>query len=291
MTKKSNRNRIFLETSGVIYVLHGDRLMRTAVANATGNGHVKVSNFIRMEYLRGVILNLIEFYFLLKDSDSVADACIAWSQKVKQERKLKVVLMTIHRWMVDQEGWNVKERSLRRLGDEIVRMVCTFDDQFTGRTRDHLGCELGRVFFPRRAFDDEMLLRFYDRFTTIQKGVPNCYLCGFKAKQQRSLLAQKIDICSEQQQKKYRKYPGYIQQAERVGEVEATKETVPRCRWCERLGDTIIGLQSPKKAALVTADRAFVPLGEILKKDVRLLPSLAALKKQASAQNGAEDTG
>ena len=85
-----------------------------------------------MEYLRAVIVNLIEFYFLLKDSDSVADACIAWSQKVKQERKLKVVLMTIHRWMVDQEGWNVKEWSLRRLGDEIVRMVYTFHDQFTG---------------------------------------------------------------------------------------------------------------------------------------------------------------
>ncbi len=132
----------------MIYILHGDRLMQTAVGNLTGDGHVEVSNFIRMEYLRGIILNLIEFYFLLKDSESVADACIAWSQKVKQERKLKVVLMTIPRWMVDQEGWRVKDRSLRRLGDEIVRMVYTFDDHFAARAPDHLGCELARVELP-----------------------------------------------------------------------------------------------------------------------------------------------
>ncbi len=133
-----------------------------------------------------------------------------------------------------------------------------------------------------------MLLRFYDRFKTIQKRVPDCFLCGFKAKQQRSLLAQRIDIGSEEKQQKYRKYLGYVQQAKRVGEVAVTKTTLPKCRWCERLGDTIIALQSPKKAALVTADRAFLPLGEILNREVRLLPSLAELKRQASSQSGAD---
>lgn len=80
MTKKRKR-RIFLETSGVIYLLHGERRMKAAVHNATSDGRIEVSNFIRMEYLRGVIQNLIEFYFLIKESETVADALIDWSQK------------------------------------------------------------------------------------------------------------------------------------------------------------------------------------------------------------------
>lgn len=279
MPKKTKR-RILLETTGVIYELHGHSLMRAAVENATSDGRIEVSNFIRMEYLRGVILNLIELYFLIQHSDSVTDALIDWSQKVNQQRKLKIVLTTIHTWFVDQEDWQAREKSLRRLGDQIVRFAYAFDDVFARRARDHLSCELGRVFFSRRTFSEVALLKFYDRFTRIQQSVPGCRLCDFKDRQQRSLAARQIDLYSEQRRREFRSYKGYVTQAERLESATQTAETAPKCRWCERLGDSIIALQAPRKAALVTADRAFEAFGRILGREIRLLPSLAQLKRQ-----------
>jgi hypothetical protein len=210
----------------------------------------------------------------------VSDALIDWSQKVNQERKLKVVLMTISPWLVEQEDSRNREKSMRRLGDLIVRLVYYFDDIFTGRSKDRLQCRLGRVRFPRRTFGEDMLLRFYERFRAIQTSTPDCLLCRFKMKQQVGLPRRGIDLYSSDQRQKHAKNTGYVQQAERVEEALQTRETLPKCRWCERLGDTIIILQAPSKAILVTADRAFEAFGEILKREIRLLPSLAQLKRQ-----------
>jgi hypothetical protein len=60
-----------------------------------------------------------------------------------------------------------------------------------------------------------------------------------------------------------------------------TKGRAPSCGWCERLGDTIIALLAGRGVTLVTADRSFVPLGELLRRMVLLLPSLAELKLRA----------
>jgi hypothetical protein len=200
---------------------------------------------------------------------------------------LKIVLMTIDLWLVSQEDWQAKEKSLRRLGDQIVRFVCAFDEVFARRAKDHLRCELGRVFFPRRTFREDALLEFYDRFTRIQQSVPSCALCGFKDRQRRSLAAQRIDLYSGQRRQEFRSYKGYVTQAERLESAAQTAETAPRCRWCERLGDSIIALQAPPKAALVTADRAFEPFGSILGREIRLLPLLAQLKRQSEGEKQA----
>jgi len=278
MAKKRKR-RIFLETSGVFYQLHGHSLMRQAVAVATRDGRIEVSTFIRMEYLRGVVLNLIELYFLMKGSDSVADALSDWSQKVWQERKLKVVLMTIPHWLCDQQDPHAKHKSLRRLGDLILRLVDEFDERFRRRTKDHLQCRLGRLRFPPRSFDEDLLLTFYDRFKSIRDN-PRCGLCRFRDRRKRSLAARRIDLWSPERRNEFQQYPGYVKQAERLEKAAETSQTIPKCSWCERLGDSIIALQAPPKAILVTADRAFVAFGQILGQKVRLLPSLAQLKAQ-----------
>lgn len=281
------RRRIFLETSGVIYHRHGHTLMRDAVQSAVHNGVLEVSNFIRMEYVRGVVLNLIELFFLIKESDSVSDALIDWSQKVHQERKLKIVLMTINQWLVDHEEWQEKTRSLRRLGDLIVRLVYEFDEEFKGRCKDRLQCRLGRVRFPQRMFAEDMLLRFYERFKAIQMGIPDCLLCPFKAKQQAALNRRGIDICGPENQARHVGNKGYVTQAQRLAEILGKQLSTPKCRLCEQLGDTIIILQSPEKAILVTADRSFEAFCEILGREIRRLPSLAELKRQLESETSA----
>lgn len=291
MAKKSKRGSFFLETSGVIYELHGHSLMQAAVREAVGEGLVQVSNFIRMEYLRGFILNLIELYFLIKESESVDDALIDWSQKVNQERKLKVALLTVSRWMVAHEDRQAREKSLRRLGDLIVRSVYDFDETYRSRAKDRLTCKLGRVRFPRSTFSEDMLLRFYDRFRSIQAGPPGCGLCDFRDKQQRLLQKKRIDLYSQAQRDTFSSFNGYVKQAERLEEAAQITERVANCRWCERLGDSIIILQAPPQTILVTADRAFEAFGQILNREIRRLSSLAELKRRLSQQANSDETG
>ncbi len=112
---------------------------------------------------------------------------------------MKIVLMTIAAWITNQEEWQAKETSLRRLGDYIVRQVYTFDETFSRRSRDPMRCQLGRFLFPKRTFHPEMLLDFYDRFKTVQRSVPTCELCVFRGSQRRSLLAQGVDLYSPAQ--------------------------------------------------------------------------------------------
>jgi hypothetical protein len=64
-------------------------------------------------------------------------------------------------------------------------------------------------------------------------------------------------------------------------EANATREKTPNCRWCERLGDSLIALQARRGVRIVTADRTFAALGELLGVPIILLPSLVELKRAA----------
>jgi hypothetical protein len=281
MGRKRSRRRLVLDTTAVVYQLHGHTLQQAAVREVVAGAEVLVPVFVRMEYLRGVILNLIEMWCLIRESVSIEDAFIDWSQKMRQERKLKVILMTVPHWLGGQEEWRSKHITLRRLGDTILRMLREFDDAFPVASDDPLACVLGRVVIPRECYDDDLLLDFYQRFTAIQEGVPDCRQCDFRKTQRQRLGRRKLDLAGAEVRQRYAPNQGFVRQSEQVDQAVKTRARSPSCSWCARLGDTIIALQAQEHVAVVTADRTFVPLGGLLGRQVVLLPSLAELKRRA----------
>src|SRR4051812_31584812 len=127
---RTNKPRYLLDTSAVVYHRHGHTLQRAAVAEATKGGTIEVPVFVRMEYLRGVVINLIELHCLIRESVSVEDALIDWAQQIRQERKLKVVLLTISRWLIAQEEWASKDLCMDRLGELLFRLVWSFEETY-----------------------------------------------------------------------------------------------------------------------------------------------------------------
>ncbi len=240
--------------------------------------------FVRMEYLRGVVVNLIDLHSLIKESVTVEDALIDWTQLVRQERRLKVVLLTISRWLSIQDDWVSKDRSLDRLGNFILNLIWSFDEAFASPAADPLACVLGRVSIDKQESADELLLDFYERFRAIRQGVPDCKLCDFRRDQRRRLRRRDIDIAGEEARRQHAGNPGFIRQANVLREADATADRTPSCRWCERLGDSLIALQAGRGVRVVTADRTFTALRDLLGVPVVLLPSLAELKRQVSAQ-------
>jgi len=211
----------------------------------------------------------------------VQDAFIDWSQKVRQERKLKVILMTVPQWLGGQEDWQSKQVTLRRLGDLILRMLWEFDEAYPRPPGDPLACVLGRLDVPRQAYDDDLLLDFYQRFKAVQEGVPDCRLCDFRKAQRLRLRRAGLHLTGPDVRSQFASYPGFVRQSEQAELAANARSRTPACSWCERLGDTIIALQAGRGVGIVTADRTFLPLGELLGRTVLLLPSLAELKRRA----------
>lgn len=108
-------------------------------------------------------------------------------------------------------------------------------------------------------------------------------------KQQTILRLKNVDLYSEEQRKKYARSIGYVKQAERLEDLASSQDINPKCRWCERLGDSIIALHVSDKETIVTADMSFVPFGTILNREVKILPSLTELKKR-DERNSASDS-
>lgn len=163
---------------------------------------------------------------------------------MKQERKLKVILMTVPRWLDDQEDPRSRDATLRRLGEFILGTIHDFDETFPSPPDDPLSCQLGRLTAPGRGYDSDTILDFYQRFKAVQEGVPDCDLCGFRRDQRQRLRRREIDVTSDDVRRRFASNQGFVRQSEQAREADETKSRTPSCRWCERLGDTIIALQA-----------------------------------------------
>lgn len=277
---KSSR-QAFLETSGIYHAFHGDRRMKTAVKAVLDGKSVWISNYVRMEYLSGVIYNLIKLYFLIKDEETVHDALAFWTQShVNQQRKHILVILTISNFLTTQEGVESKHKTLKRLGEYIINLSYFLDQKFPRKIKDDLNCQLGKIGFADQPFNEDMLLEFVQKYDVIYKGTPSCGLCVFKEKKRRDLSRNQIDLCSKSQQDKYEKNKGYVTQAKRLEKVLEQKSEKPSCYKCRQLGDSIIAnhLRLKRNALFVTADRGFEAFGEILNFEVHLLLSAKKLK-------------
>jgi predicted nucleic acid-binding protein len=282
MAHKRSPARLLLDTSAVVHLLHGHTLQKAAVRDAVAGGRALVPVFVRMEYLRAVVVNLIEMWCLIRESVTVEDAFIDWSQKMKQERKLKVILMTVPRWLGGQEDSRSRDVALRRLGELVLGWIRDFDQTFPLPSGDPLSCQLGRLTVPASGYDDDLILDFCERFKAVQEGVPDCKLCHFRRDQRQRLRRRKIDLTGDEARRRHARNSGFLRQADVLREADGTKDRTPGCRWCERLGDSLIALQAGRGVRIVTADRTFDAFGELLGVPIVLLRSLAELKRRAS---------
>jgi hypothetical protein len=167
-------------------------------------------------------------------------------------------------------------------------MIRDFDETFPLPPDDPLSCELGRLSVAGEGYDDDLILDFYERFKAIQEGIPNCKLCQFRREQRQRLRRREIDLTGDEVRRRFASNAGFLRQSEQAEEAANSKSRTPSCRWCERLGDTIISLQASRGVAVVTADRTFLPLGELLDQPVTLLLSLAELKRRTDQQGQAD---
>jgi hypothetical protein len=78
MARKRSPACLLLDTSAVVHQLHGHTLQQAAVREAVSGAEVLVPVFVRREYLRGVVLNLIEMWCLSRRARSRSGRSSGW---------------------------------------------------------------------------------------------------------------------------------------------------------------------------------------------------------------------
>src|SRR4029077_14108387 len=146
---------------------------------------------------------------------------------MRQERKLKAILMTVPHWLGGQEDWRSKDLTLRRLGDLILRMIREFEEAYPRPPDDPLACVLGQLDIPRQGYDDDLLLDFYQRFTAIQEGVPACRLCVFRKSQRQRLGRRETDLAASEVRQRFAPTPGFARQSEQLELAAQTRARTP----------------------------------------------------------------
>jgi hypothetical protein len=138
---------------------------------------------------------------------------------------------------------------------------------------------------PAKTFQEEYLTDLYSQIEAIREA-PGCDQCTFKAAQIAELTAEGISPFNLKARKKYKEYKGYLKQTRHMAQACKSKLGQPSCWYCDVLGDTIIALQAPKDAAILTGDfQSFPALGELLDKPVEYIPTL---KKLMEAKDNAK---
>lgn len=274
---------IYLDTSAVYDHLNGDSRQKAQVQGVIGDGAGALrSSFVRMEYLRSRIRSLINLYYSIKYDDSVSDGLKSFRQSSGfKPREVSNAFDSIEEWLLDHEDWKDKTKTLRRLGEAIVRMVNDVDESYARMPGDGIACQLGRLELKKEPFSEDLLLDFAAAFDRIFRGTPTCQICQFKNERQGWLRHEGIDVYSDKQIAKYKSFKGYLVQARNLQKLAASSANEAKCAICMKVGDSVIALQARKGMTILTSDSSFVVFGKILRRHVHKLKSGAALRKEA----------
>jgi hypothetical protein len=268
MAKKKRKEKCLLDTNALRYLCMYEDSVRSYVENTVKKYDCEITPFVLMEYYRGVIIHLIDIYFVIKQSRTL-EAAYDYLSAEFAVGKIRLIVQGISRWSGNFEpSEDPRVATLWRLGHYIFELA-----QYPKfhHCRDRIDCQLGKLVFPPGVFDETAMLAFRNEFRRVEKA-PSCGQCAFRANQISRLTHAGIDLYSQAQRDAHN-VAAYSKQAERLEKAASTKRNSPSCWWCMRLGDSIIALLSPRNSVLVSSDHAFVPLCKILGKQLVHLPS------------------
>jgi hypothetical protein len=278
LKKKSKKSRLskkglLLDTAVVRYLVPGlyDSRFRQVVDGYLGERPRAITFFVRMEFLRGAVVPLAKYYFVIKRFPTLQLGLDYLSQEFATGKN-KLLVQTARHWLAGQQG-SSKAAALRRFGSKIVGLARAFDSlPGLERDADGVNCQLGRIDVPPAPFREETLLAFCVRWDAFRKD-PKCSLCDFRSRQTQTLPKRGAELCGREAQAKYNRNKQFLKQAKNLNQARATTTRKPSCWWCDILGDSIIALDAHPQRTIVSSDLSFEPLCQLLGKKHQCIPS------------------
>ena len=266
---KMNKPKWFLETSVFINRFLGHSLLKHKIKAVIGTEPCYTSFFVFYEFKRCVIKTLIELYFQVLEEDQPSDA-IAYYKENFSNRENKIVIGAISALISNEDLTNNKLKFLINLERLILDILEQMGNSIKEFVSNQAKCQLGKVAIS--SSED------FEKFISQIKCRADCDIASFwKAHLDiLKILTQKENVELHQKNKEFNKFLPLLYEVIKNYKVGQTIQN------CSKLGDVIIAIEMPKDHTMLTFDRSFESLCQLMGKTVKRLTSLAELKKQLS---------
>jgi len=259
--------RFYLETSVIRSYFISHSSLRDLLKQKLKNQISITSNFVKMEFYRSLICNLIEFYFVLSGQASISDAIRYWNEDF-HIRKIKNVNISIADVFTDINNNDIN-LGLLRLRNQIKILIIGFNHLINRYDKNNSKCYLGNYNFDFNSFnteeDIEKELALCSNYFK-ENYIDNCNIIN--------LLNDSIDYINKILKWDSKK-ASFKELQKKITKIQSNKKL--SCFTCKIIGDAIISLECPSYAILLTLDTIFEDLCQILNLKFEVIPSVRTL--------------
>jgi len=254
----------FLDTSVVRPIILGSERYRQYYKEHFGNDRLYISKFIQMEFKRGYICKILDFYFTLHapDIEKVGDAFKLWSNRF-QARDIKAVLHLVgdllndHRYDINDP--KDKAKALRAIGQYVKRLEIKLRKKFKDNGVYRTRCYRAAISFKASHQTDftDTFRRFLSAFRDMKTCRQKCSVHHFIFDRYKSQIEDYVERAQRLSRPKKPENKGFIRITEKLNEILQRGSDACSCRACEIIGDAIIALEALREMRLECTDHAF----------------------------------
>lgn len=235
-----------------------------------------------MEFRRGFINDLIEFYYTLNLSTvySIDDALKLWSNRFqsRSHKNIEIFIGELIKYRkIDSETNSNKTKLSISIADYIKRIHRKVLNKYKNDVLDQTKCSRAKVSLIFQIKDSfEYLRKFKEDFNDIKKHRKKCSIDNVVYKKNKYFINKFINSrnkYSESDAKGFKNICDNLQQILNDGSSKLT------CTKCSKIGDAVITLNCPKKFEINHIDNSFNYLCSIINKNNIKYPSEIELHK------------
>jgi hypothetical protein len=263
------KNKYLVETSAVRPALGNSTAAHNQhFAEQVKDGRLWSSTYIRMEFIRRWVCDLIRFALTIDQCDSAADALVVLEQDFSP-RNVKGSLASVSQILRETGSIDNKRLAAEEVASLAVRLLKQFDRVFPSRTSNLCQCQIGGKT-PRPDYNQLLddLFAFYETFRT---PVTDCEVNAFLEFQNPRGRTQNLlddgGVCKLHVGKNLAKLH--------------EEETWITCKECSTIGDAIISLEQSPSWCLVHLDASFSELCRARGRVHKQIQSVKALEKSS----------
>lgn len=265
--------RYYLETSVIRSRLIGHSDIKKLLSKKIDTNTRITSKFVKMEFDRSLVCDLIEFYFTFKNEKSIDDAIKYWSENF-QSRKIKNINYSISGVFYGVNPDDIRQ-GLLKLRNTIKALVAAFKGIIHRYEKNNSQCYLSDIDLNlgmSKTVEDveKEFARFYKAIKN--DSVDKCRIVDL-FDNSKKIMGDIKDFDS--------KIDGFKTQQDRLNDIDSGKKKLS-CKTCGIVGDTIITLECPNYATLLTMDKAFIDLCKIVGIKCEIIPNIRTIKPIAT---------
>jgi hypothetical protein len=250
----------FLDTSVMRSLLLATQAYRQYLESQLRSEPLYISNYVQMEIKRSYLINIISFYFVLRlDAiNTIGDAIALWSNKFKGS-ELKAILQVIPQLFSTRQlnfsSPKDKEKALSLLVIYIKRFELIIRRKYPN-CNDSTAC--ARALVPLTIDLKNPvpnLKKFVLEFGDTKNCRSKCQIDDFLLVKYRSEVEQLVEVASQLPRNTNTR--GFLNIAKNLKEILVVGATACDCKCCEKIGDVVIALNTPRNLRLEHTDNSF----------------------------------